>query len=105
MNNPPVSHHSTVARILIADDQPDVLEALRLLLKGEGYQIDTADSPARVLKALEKRDYDVLLIDLPPGSDRLPTQVPRGMSLRELRGDLRRASFLPVAPSQASWRG
>ena len=51
-------------RILIADDQHDVLEALRLLLKGEGYQIDTADSPAGVLRALERREYDVLLIDL-----------------------------------------
>ncbi|MBI4263076.1 MAG: sigma-54-dependent Fis family transcriptional regulator [Acidobacteria bacterium] len=52
------------ARILIADDQRDVLEALRLLLKGDGYQIDTADSPAAVLQALERREYDVLLIDL-----------------------------------------
>ena len=51
-------------RILIADDQRDVLEALRLLLKGEGYQIDVVESPAAVLKALEQRDYDVVLIDL-----------------------------------------
>ena len=51
-------------RILIADDQPDVLEALRLLVKGEGYQADTVDSPAAALKALEQRDYDTVLIDL-----------------------------------------
>src|SRR5262247_1893566 len=51
-------------RLLIADDQRDVLEALRLLLKGEGYQIDTVESPAAVLTALEQRDYDVVLIDL-----------------------------------------
>jgi DNA-binding NtrC family response regulator len=51
-------------RILIADDQPDVLEALRLLLKGEGFQIDGAQSPAAALKALEAGDYDVVLIDL-----------------------------------------
>jgi DNA-binding NtrC family response regulator len=51
-------------RILIADDQRDVLEALRLLLKGEGYQIDTVESPAAVLGALEQRDYEVVLIDL-----------------------------------------
>jgi DNA-binding NtrC family response regulator len=51
-------------RILIADDQPDVLEALRLLLKPEGYQIETADSPAAVLRALERREYDVALVDL-----------------------------------------
>ena len=51
-------------RLLIADDQRDVLEALRLLLKGEGYLIDAVESPAAVLKALEQRDYDVVLIDL-----------------------------------------
>jgi DNA-binding NtrC family response regulator len=51
-------------RILIADDQPDVLEALRLLLKGEGYQIDSAASPAGILTALETRDFDVVLMDL-----------------------------------------
>ena len=36
-------------RVLIADDQPDVLEALRLLLKAEGFQLETASSPAGVL--------------------------------------------------------
>ena len=51
-------------RLLIADDQRDVLEALRLLLKAEGYQIDAVESPAAVLKALEQRDYDVVMIDL-----------------------------------------
>lgn len=51
-------------RILIADDQPDVLEALRLLLKGEGFAIETAQSPAGVLAALEIREYDCLLMDL-----------------------------------------
>ena len=51
-------------RILIADDQPDVLEALRLLLKGEGYQIEPATSPAAIIKALEARDFDVVLMDL-----------------------------------------
>jgi DNA-binding NtrC family response regulator len=53
-----------MARILIADDQPDVLEALRLLLKGAGYAIEAASSPAEVLKAVEARDFDVVLIDL-----------------------------------------
>ena len=53
-----------VPRILIADDQRDVLEALRLLVKSEGYQADTVDSPAAALKALEQRDYDTVLIDL-----------------------------------------
>src|SRR5690348_10959254 len=50
--------------VLVADDQPDVLEALRLLLKTHGYDTDTAGSPAAVLSALEKRDYDALLLDM-----------------------------------------
>ena len=52
------------ARILIADDQNDVLVALRLLLKSEGFQIETVPSPQRLLSALESGDFDVLLIDL-----------------------------------------
>jgi DNA-binding NtrC family response regulator len=51
-------------KILIADDQPDVLEALRLLLKSEGFQIETAASPAQIMHAIEARDFDVALIDL-----------------------------------------
>ena len=51
-------------RVLIADDQADVLEALRLLLKGEGYQIELATSPAGVLNAVDAREFDVVLIDL-----------------------------------------
>ncbi len=54
----------TTPRILIADDQPDVLEALRLLLKAEGYEIEAVTSPAVVLRALESRDFNVLLMDL-----------------------------------------
>src|SRR5436853_7741292 len=51
-------------RLLIADDQPDVLEALRLLLKSESYQIETANSPALTLTALEAREFDLVLMDL-----------------------------------------
>ncbi len=51
-------------RVLVADDQPDVVEALRLLLKAEGFQLETASSPAGVLAALEAREFDIALIDL-----------------------------------------
>jgi DNA-binding NtrC family response regulator len=51
-------------RVLIADDQVDVLEALRLLLKGEGYQIESASSPQAVLDALDAREFDCALMDL-----------------------------------------
>jgi DNA-binding NtrC family response regulator len=50
--------------ILIADDQPDVLEALRFLLKGEGYAAEASNSPAAVLDAIESRDFDAILMDL-----------------------------------------
>ena len=52
------------ARILVGDDQPDVLQALRLLLKAEGCEIETATSPAGVLAAVDARDFDVALVDL-----------------------------------------
>ena len=51
-------------RILVADDQADVLAALRLLLKGEGFDIETVSSPAAVIKAVDSRDLDVALLDL-----------------------------------------
>ncbi len=53
-----------MSRILIADDQSDVLEALRILLKGEGYQIDVVTSLGAVLNSLEKRTYALLMMDL-----------------------------------------
>ncbi|HSR51641.1 MAG TPA: sigma-54 dependent transcriptional regulator [Acidobacteriota bacterium] len=51
-------------RVLIADDQPDVLEALRLLFKGEKYRVDSVDSPQSILDHVKKHDYDCLLMDL-----------------------------------------
>jgi DNA-binding NtrC family response regulator len=51
-------------RILIADDQADVLAALSLLLKGERYQIESAASPEGVLKSIDTHEFDVVLIDL-----------------------------------------
>lgn len=52
------------ARILIGDDQPDVLRALRLLLKPEGYRIEAAGSAAEILHAVAEHDFDVALLDL-----------------------------------------
>ncbi|MDX1642868.1 MAG: sigma-54 dependent transcriptional regulator [Thermoanaerobaculia bacterium] len=50
--------------ILVADDQSDVRESIRLLLKGEGYAVRLADSPGAALAAVEERDFDAALIDL-----------------------------------------
>jgi sigma-B regulation protein RsbU (phosphoserine phosphatase) len=55
---------TTAPRTLIADDQPDVLEALRLLLKSEGYQTEAVTSPSGVIDALKSHDFDLLLMDL-----------------------------------------
>jgi DNA-binding NtrC family response regulator len=52
------------ARLLIADDQADVREALRLLFKGEGFQTEVVSSPARVIEALKEQDFALLLMDL-----------------------------------------
>jgi len=51
-------------RVLIADDQQDVREALRLLLKAEGYYTETANNPAAVLEALQTNEFDIILMDL-----------------------------------------
>jgi DNA-binding NtrC family response regulator len=53
-----------VSRILIADDQRDVLEALRILLKGAGHQTEAATSISGIFNALQQRDYELLMMDL-----------------------------------------
>jgi sigma-B regulation protein RsbU (phosphoserine phosphatase) len=55
---------TTTGRVLVADDQPHVLDALQLLLKGHGYRTEAVTHPARVLKALEANEFDVVLLDL-----------------------------------------
>jgi len=50
--------------LLIADDQPDIVEALRLLFKRDGYSVVTTNSPAGVLGALEAQEFDAALVDL-----------------------------------------
>src|ERR1051325_12044847 len=51
-------------RILIADDQPDRLDALKLLLKGQGIEYDAVTSPEAALNALNSRPFDLVLMDL-----------------------------------------
>ncbi|NNF13646.1 MAG: sigma-54-dependent Fis family transcriptional regulator [Gemmatimonadetes bacterium] len=52
------------SRVLVADDQPDVLEAIRILLKAEGFETVTASSPSEVTESVERQDFDLALIDL-----------------------------------------
>src|SRR5580658_8564944 len=58
------SHENRAPRILAADDQPHILEALQLLLHPQGYRLDSAKSPVEVREALAADSYDALLIDL-----------------------------------------
>jgi phosphoserine phosphatase RsbU/P len=60
----PENRDNMQPRILIADDQQDVLDALRLLLKGHGYSIETVNSPSDLLAAVGRQKFDILLIDL-----------------------------------------
>ncbi|MEJ2009839.1 MAG: SpoIIE family protein phosphatase [Acidobacteriota bacterium] len=56
-------------RVLLADDQQDVLEALRLLLKRDSFEIETASSPQAILQALTSREFDLLVMDLNYAAD------------------------------------
>jgi DNA-binding NtrC family response regulator len=58
------SSEGRTPRILVADDQRDVLESLRFLLRSEGLEVETATSPRTLLEALKKQDFDVVLMDL-----------------------------------------
>src|SRR5262245_61553711 len=60
----PMSAGSDIARVLVADDQPDILEALRWLLSGEGYDAQFVDSTGAVLDRLRAETFDLLLMDL-----------------------------------------
>ena len=51
-------------RVLIADDQSDILQALKLLLSDEGYEVTAARSPAEVLDRVGAADFDVAILDL-----------------------------------------
>ena len=51
-------------RILVADDQADILNALKLLLSDEGYDVAAAQSPAEALERLEASDFDLAILDL-----------------------------------------
>ncbi|HXX99981.1 MAG TPA: sigma-54 dependent transcriptional regulator [Candidatus Limnocylindrales bacterium] len=51
-------------RVLVADDQADIRESLRLLLKNEGFETQLTASPAEILSAIEAREFDAVLMDL-----------------------------------------
>ena len=84
--------HAPQPSILIADDQRDVLESLRFLLKSEGWQVETATSPRLLLDGLQRQDFDVVLIDLNYARD--TTSGQEGLDL--LRDIRRLDDALPI---------
>ncbi len=81
-----------IPRVLIADDQRDVLESLRLLLKTEGFAVTTAPSPEKALDCLQDGDFDVLLMDLNYARD--TTSGQEGLELLPKVQEL--DAFLPI---------
>jgi sigma-B regulation protein RsbU (phosphoserine phosphatase) len=94
----PVITNFAPPRVLVADDQPDVIEALRLLLKGHGYDVVTATSPASVLDAMRGRPFDLLLIDLNYARD-----TTSGREGLDLLAELQREADLPPVVVMTGW--
>lgn len=85
-------------RILIADDQPDVLNALRLLLKGQGYETEAVTSPAELLRAVATREFDLLLMDLNYARD-----TTSGREGLDLLGHLKEIADAPAIVVMSGW--
>jgi len=77
---------SPTGRILVADDQVNIVNALKLLLSGEGFEVALATSPAEVLDAVTRTDVDVVLIDLNYTRD--TTSGQEGLALLDRLRDL-----------------
>jgi sigma-B regulation protein RsbU (phosphoserine phosphatase) len=89
---------TTPPRILIADDQADVLNALRLLLKSQGYETEAVTSPAELLKALTARQFDLLLMDLNYARD-----TTSGREGLDLLSDLKTMEDAPAIVVMTGW--
>jgi sigma-B regulation protein RsbU (phosphoserine phosphatase) len=85
-------------RILIADDQQDILDALRLLLKGQGYTTQGVTSPSDLLEALAGNEFDLLLMDLNYARD--TTSGQEGLDLLAL---LQENKDLPPVVVMTGW--
>jgi sigma-B regulation protein RsbU (phosphoserine phosphatase) len=87
-------HH----RILIADDQKDVLDALQLLLKGQGYLLETVSTPADLLAALAQREFDLVLMDLNYARD-----TTSGREGLDVLGQLKEMADAPPVVAMTGW--
>ena len=85
-------------RVLVCDDQADVLEALRLLLKGQGWQAVAVDSPDALMHKVRSEVFDLILVDLNYTRD--TTSGAEGMDLLsslEKQGNRRTEGVRPEA--------
>jgi sigma-B regulation protein RsbU (phosphoserine phosphatase) len=89
---------TTPTRILIADDQPDVVNALRLLLKAEGYETEAVMTPAELLRIVEEREFDLVLMDLNYARD-----TTSGREGLELLNRLKQFEEAPVIVVMTGW--
>lgn len=96
--NSPVVSNVVPARVLVADDQPDVIQALRLLLKAHGYEVVTVTSPDAVLDAVRSDPFDLLLIDLNYARD-----TTSGREGLDLLAELQRNADLPPVVVMTGW--
>ena len=85
-------------RILIADDQKDVLDALQLLLKGQGYLLETVSNPADLLAALAQQEFDLLLMDLNYARD-----TTSGREGLDVLGQLKKMADAPPVVAMTGW--
>ena len=74
------------ARVLVVDDEPQILRGLRVVLRNAGFQVDVAATKAEALDALAARPPDAMVLDL---------VLPDGSGVEVCR-DVRRWSGLPV---------
>ena len=92
-------------RVLIADDQPDVLNALRLLLLDEGFEVIEARSPGEAIERVEATDFDLAILDLNYARDTALTRLRSHAwpgNVRELAHTIERAVLMATRPRRAS---
>jgi len=94
----PMDCETMQQRILIADDQKDVLDALQLLLKGQGYFLEMVSNPADLLAALRQREFDLLLMDLNYARD-----TTSGREGLDVLGHLEKMENAPPVVAMTGW--
>ncbi len=85
-------------RVLVGDDQPHILEAIRLLLKGAGYKTETVESPAALFKYAQAEAFDLILMDMNYARD-----TTSGQEGLDLLAQLQTIEGLPPVVVMTAW--